>query len=72
MAAFDAGGGQFAFFNPDKVPANMKFGSYTNLALATFTILVILALTRFARGFLATVAVLAGLVIGTARRSVRQ
>ena len=70
VAAFDAGGGQFAFFNPNLVPANLKFGSYTNLALATFTILVILALTRFARGFLATVAVLAGLVVGTARRRV--
>jgi len=66
IAAFDAGGGQFAFFNPDLVPANLKFGSYTNLSLATFTILVILALTRFTRGFLQTVAVLAGLVIGTA------
>ena len=65
VAAFDAGGGQFAFFNPDLVPANLKFGSYTNLALAAFTILVILALTRFTRGFLQTVAVLAGLVIGT-------
>ncbi len=66
VAAFDAGGGQFAFFNPDLVPANLRFGSYTNLSLAMFTILVILALTRFARGFLATVAVLAGLVVGTA------
>ena len=65
VAAFDAGGGQFAFFNPKLVPANLKFGSYTNLALAMFTILVILALTRFARGFLSTVAVLAGLVVGT-------
>ncbi len=66
VAAFDAGGGQFAFFNPDLVPANLKFGSYTNLSLAVFTVLVILALTRFTRGFLQTVAVLAGLVIGTA------
>ncbi len=65
VAAFDAGGGQFAFFNPKLVPDNLKFGSYTNLSLALFTILVILALTRFARGFLATVAVLAGLVVGT-------
>src|SRR3954469_6189005 len=65
VAAFDAGGGQFAFQNPKLVPANMTFGSYTNLALAGFTILVILLLTRFARGFLATVAVLAGLVVGT-------
>jgi len=66
VAAFDAGGGQFAFFNPDLVPANLKFGSYTNILLAIFTILVILALTRFTRGFLQTVAVLGGLVIGTA------
>jgi OHCU decarboxylase len=65
VAAFDAGGGQFAFFNPTKVPANLHFGSYTNLSLSLFTVLVILALTRFARGFLQTVAVLAGLVIGT-------
>ena len=65
VAAFDAGGGQFAFFNPTKVPANLHFGSYTNLSLALFTVLVILALTRFTRGFLQTVAVLAGLVIGT-------
>jgi uric acid transporter len=65
VAAFDAGGGQFAFFNPTKVPANLHFGSYTNLSLALFTVLVILALTRFTRGFVQTVAVLAGLVIGT-------
>lgn len=66
VAAFDAGGGQFALFNPDLVPANLRFGSYTNLGLALFTIVVILLITRFARGFLATVAVLAGLFIGTA------
>jgi OHCU decarboxylase len=65
VAAFDAGGGQFAFNNPKLVPAHLTFGSYTNLALATFTVLVILALTRFARGFLQTVAVLVGLVVGT-------
>jgi uric acid transporter len=65
VAAYDAGGGQFALYNPDLVPANMEFGSITNLSLAFFTILVILLITRFARGFLATVAVLAGLVIGT-------
>jgi OHCU decarboxylase len=66
VAAFDAGGGQFAFFNPKLVPKNLTFGSATNLSLAVFTVLVILLLTRFARGFLNTVAVLAGLVIGTA------
>ena len=53
VAAFDAGGGQFAFFNPDLVPENLKFGSPTNLSLSSFTILVILLITRFARGFLA-------------------
>ena len=65
VAAYDAGGGQFALYNPDLVPANLHFGSATNLSLAFFTILVILLITRFARGFLGTVAVLAGLVIGT-------
>ncbi len=65
VAAYDAGGGQFALYNPDLVPDNLKFGSTTNLSLAFFTILVILLITRFARGFLGTVAVLAGLVIGT-------
>ena len=35
VAAFDAGGGQFAFFNPDLVPENMQFGSVTNLSLAS-------------------------------------
>ncbi len=65
VAAMDAGGGSFAFANPDKVPHHLRFGSYTNLGLALFTILVILAITRFGRGFLGTVAVLLGLVSGT-------
>ena len=65
VAAYDAGGGQFALYNPDLVPANLQFGSATNLSLAFFTILMILLITRFARGFFGTVAVLAGLVIGT-------
>ncbi len=65
VAAYDAGGGQFALYNPDLVPANLQFGSTTNLSLAFFTILMILLITRFARGFFGTVAVLAGLVIGT-------
>jgi OHCU decarboxylase len=66
VAAMDAGGGNFAYANPTLVPASLKFGSYTNLSLALVTILLILALTRFARGFVATVAVLLGLVVGTA------
>ena len=66
VAAFDAGGGQFAFGNPTAVPANLTFGSPTNIALSLFTIAVILLITRFTRGFLNSVAVLAGLVVGTA------
>jgi uric acid transporter len=65
VAAMDAGGGNFAFANPDKVPANLTFGSATNLGLAFGTILLILLITRYARGFLNTVAVLVGLVVGT-------
>ena len=65
VAAMDAGGGVFAFFNPDKVPANLTFGSPTNLCLSFGTILLILLITRYARGFLNTVAVLVGLVVGT-------
>ncbi len=37
VAAMDAGGGNFAFANPKLVPANLKFGSYTNLTLALVT-----------------------------------
>jgi OHCU decarboxylase len=65
VAAMDAGGGNFAFANPDKVPANLTFGSPLNLALSFGTILVILLVTRYARGFLNTVAVLVGLALGT-------
>ncbi|GAA3614653.1 2-oxo-4-hydroxy-4-carboxy-5-ureidoimidazoline decarboxylase [Microlunatus ginsengisoli] len=65
VAAMDAGGGNFAFANPDKVPPNLTFGSPLNLALSFGTILVILLITRYARGFLNTVAVLVGLALGT-------
>jgi OHCU decarboxylase len=72
VAAMDAGGGNGAFYStffpadgarPLSGPA--AFGSYTNLVLAGVTILIILAITRFGRGFFATVAVLLGLVLGT-------
>ncbi len=65
VAAMDAGGGNFAFANPDLVPPRLTFGSPVNLALAFGTILIILLITRYARGFLNTVAVLVGLAIGT-------
>src|SRR5215218_7389084 len=57
VAAQEAGGGN---------PAADDFGSYKNLWQAAFTLVVIIAIYRFFRGrFLATVAVLTGLVIGT-------
>jgi uric acid transporter len=65
VAAMDAGGGNFAFSNPDLVPAALTFGSPTNLSLSFGTIVLILLITRYARGFLNTVAVLVGLVVGT-------
>jgi uric acid transporter len=66
VAAMDAGGGNFAFANPKLVPSALTFGSPTNLTLAFGTIVLILLITRYARGFLNTVAVLVGLVVGTA------
>jgi uric acid transporter len=65
VAAMDAGGGNFAFANPDLMPPRLTFGSPLNLALSFGTILVILLITRYARGFLSTVAVLVGLAVGT-------
>jgi OHCU decarboxylase len=57
VAAQQAGGGN---------PAADDFGSLQNLWMAGFTLVVIIFIYRFFRGrFLATVGVLAGLVIGT-------
>jgi len=57
VAALQAAGGD---------PTAADFGSYRNLSLAGFTLLIILVMYRFFRGFLATIAVLLSLVIGTA------
>src|SRR5215207_4900805 len=56
VAALDAGGG-----NPEAA----DFGSLQNLAFAGGTLLFILLIYRFFRGFLSTVAVLLGLVVGS-------
>ncbi|GAA5124594.1 2-oxo-4-hydroxy-4-carboxy-5-ureidoimidazoline decarboxylase [Haloechinothrix salitolerans] len=56
VAAMEAGGGN---------PEDPRFGSIPNLALAATTLVLILALYRFFRGFVATIAVLIGLAIGT-------
>jgi uric acid transporter len=57
VAAQQAGGGN---------PAAPDFGSLQNMWMAAFTLVVIIAIYKFFRGrFLATVAVLAGLLIGT-------
>ena len=60
VAALDAGGGGASQFTDPPT-----FGLLRNLALAGFTLLVILAIYRMFTGFLATVAVLIGLVVGT-------
>jgi uric acid transporter len=57
VGVLNAGGGN---------PASSDFGSLTNLAFAGGTLLLILLIYRFFRGFLSTIAVLLGLVIGTA------
>jgi uric acid transporter len=57
VAALDAGGG-----NPEAA----DFGSLQNLAFAGGTLLFILLIYRFFRGFLSTIAVLLGLVVGSA------
>jgi len=60
VAALDAGGGGASQFTDPPT-----FGALRNLALAGFTLLVILAIYRMFTGFVATVAVLIGLVVGT-------
>ena len=60
VAALDfGGGGGSQATNPP------TFGEAKNLALAGFTLLVILLIYRFSTGFLSTVAVLIGLLVGT-------
>ena len=60
VAALDAGGGGASQFTEPPT-----FGALRNLALAGFTMVFILALYRFFKGFVATIAVLIGLVVGT-------
>src|SRR2546422_3238609 len=56
VAILNAGGGN---------PAAPNFASLRNLAFAGGTLLLVLIIYRFFRGFLSTIAVLLGLVIGT-------
>jgi uric acid transporter len=60
VAALDAGGGGASQFTDPPT-----FGHLDNLALAGFTLLVILLIYRLFTGFLATIAVLIGLLVGT-------
>ncbi|MGF1471634.1 MAG: solute carrier family 23 protein [Rubrobacteraceae bacterium] len=57
VAILSAGGGD---------PSAQDFGGLQNLALAAVPLVLILALYRFFPGFLSTIAVLLGLVVGTA------
>jgi OHCU decarboxylase len=62
VAAQDAGGGD---------PSAASFGSFQNIELAAATLVFIIAVQRLFRGrFLATIAVLLGLVFGTAVASI--
>src|SRR5215218_4557566 len=60
-AALDAGGGGASQFTEPPT-----FGALRNLALAGFTLIFILVLYKFFKGFVSTIAVLIGLVVGTA------
>jgi OHCU decarboxylase len=60
VAAQDAGGGGASMFTDPPT-----FGQLRNLALAGFTLLVILCIYRLFSGFVATIAVLLGLLVGT-------
>jgi xanthine/uracil permease len=60
VAALDAGGGGASQFTEPPT-----FGALRNLALAGFTLLVILCIYRLFTGFVATIAVLIGLLVGT-------
>jgi OHCU decarboxylase len=60
VAALDAGGGGASQFTDPPT-----FGLLRNLALAGFTLLVILAIYKVFTGFMATIAVLIGLIVGT-------
>jgi OHCU decarboxylase len=60
VAALDAGGGGASQFTDPPT-----FGLLRNLALAGFTLLVILAIYKMFTGFMATIAVLIGLIVGT-------
>ncbi|MDJ0384568.1 nucleobase:cation symporter-2 family protein [Streptomyces sp. G-G2] len=57
VAARQVGGGN---------PADESFGTPAHLGMAAVTLAVIVLLHKFSRGFVATVAVLAGLCVGTA------
>jgi xanthine permease len=61
VAIQDAGGG---------VPTATDFASLRNLAFALGTLLLILFIYRFFRGFISNIAVLLGLVIGTAAAAI--
>src|SRR5918994_4421551 len=61
VSAADAAGGVGSQFTDPPT-----FGAPRNLALAGFTLLVILLIYRFFRGFVSTIAVLIGLIVGTA------
>ncbi len=60
-----AAGGNPTIPGPAGPIANPAYGAPIHLAIAAFVLIFILIITKFVRGFLANVAVLAGIIVGT-------
>ena len=60
-----AAGGNPTIPGPTGPIANPAYGAPIHLAIAAFVLIFILIITKFVKGFLANVAVLAGIIVGT-------
>ena len=60
-----AAGGNPTIPSPTGPIANPAYGAPIHLAIAAFVLIFILLITKFVKGFLANVAVLAGIIVGT-------
>ena len=60
-----AAGGNPTIPSPTGPIANPAYGAPIHLAIAAFVLIFILIITKFVKGFLANVAVLAGIIVGT-------
>ncbi len=60
-----AAGGNPTIMSPAGPIPNPAYGAPIHLAIAAFVLIFILVITRFVRGFLANIAVLSGIIVGT-------